>query len=866
MSEKNSLSPLGRKIFLDRYAVKDVKKETLAVGDLVVAVSNSATGQREIGNVKSISGDDVVVLLNDGREITTTREGLDKPLETEPSQMHRRVAAGIAKQEKPEVREQWTAEFEWLLDDWKFVPGGRILTGAGTDQNLTYFNCYVVPSPKDSRSGIMKSLGHMTEIMSRGGGVGMNLSSLRGRYAYVKGVNGRSSGAVSWGGLFSFVTGLIEQGGSRRGALMLILDIWHPDIMDFINVKRDLSKIVNANISVGITDDFMEAVKTDGDWTTVFPDTSDPDYNEKWDGDLEAWKAMGKKVIPFRTYKARDVWNAIIESAWACAEPGVFFVDRYNKMSNSWYYCKIRCTNPCGEQGLPPWGVCNLGSINLSKFVGEKTVYWNELGRAVRAAVRFLDDVIDDTPYFFEENRERQQSERRVGMGTMGLADMLIKMELAYGSDESLAFIDKLYKFIACEAYMASSEIAKEKGSFKFFDAEKLLQSGFMKGMPEDVRETVRRNGLRNVTLLTQAPTGTTGTMVGTSTGIEPYYFWEWERVGRMGSNIERVAIYDEWVKAHPGQEKPLYFVSAMDLAPEGHVKVQAAIQRWVDSSISKTGNTPRDYTVEQTARLYELLYDLGCKGGTTYRDGSRDTQVLKAKDDSKKEKEAEEKAAKAVAETDALRAENAELKERIAALEHAEKQNLKARSRSNVMRGTTYKKSTPIGTAYITVNSDNDNYENPFEVFINVAKVGTSVAADAEGLARLISLILRMPSPYSPKQRAQAIINQLKGIGSGQSTGFGKNRVMSLADAVAMVLEEHIGTQSESTIESTKLTDEGEEEEKSQPELIPDDYVTTKAPLANGITRDICPVCGNVTFVKIEGCQKCLSCGYSKC
>ncbi|MBR6235240.1 MAG: hypothetical protein IKR01_05270, partial [Spirochaetales bacterium] len=247
------------------------------------------------------------------------------------------------------------------------------------------------------------------------------------------------------------------------------------------------------------------------------------------------------------------------------------------------------------------------------------------------------------------------------------------------------------------------------------------------------------------------------------------------------------------------------------------------------------------------------------------YRDGSRDTQVLKAKDDSKKNEEAEKKAAESAAEIDALKAENAELKERIAAIEKTEK-TLKARSRSNVMRGTTYKKSTPIGTAYITVNSDNDSYENPFEVFINVAKVGTSVAADAEGLARLISLILRMPSPYSPKQRAQAIINQLKGIGSGQSTGFGKNRVMSLADAVAQVLEEHIGTQSESTIESTKLTDEGEEEEKSQPELITSEYVTTKAPLANGITRDICPVCGNATFVKIEGCQKCLSCGYSKC
>lgn len=855
----NYLSPLGRKIFLDRYAVKDVKKETLAVGDLVVAVANAATGQREIGHIEEYDpdADEVVVLLEDGRKVITNKEGVDKPVETDPAQMHQRVAHGIAKQEKPEVREMWEKEFEWLLSDWKFVPGGRILTGAGTDQNLTYFNCYVIPSPKDSRSGIMTSLGHMTEIMSRGGGVGMNLSSLRPRYAFVKGVNGRSSGSVSWGALFSFVTGLIEQGGSRRGALMLILDVWHPDILDFINSKREMGKITNANISVGITDDFMEAVKKDGEWTTIFPDTSDPDYNEKWTGDIQEWQAMGKKVVPVKTYKAREIWNQIIESAWASAEPGVFFVDRYNKMSNSWYYCKLRCTNPCGEQGLPPWGVCNLGSINLSKFVENKQVLWEDLARTVKGAVRFLDDVIDDTPYFFEENRKRQQSERRIGLGTMGLADMLIKMELAYGSDESLKFIDQVYKFICVQAYKASADNGKEKGNFQFFDADKLLQSGFMKGMPIDIREYVRQNGLRNVTLLTQAPTGTTGTMVGTSTGIEPYYFWEWERTGRMGTNVERVEIYDQWVKAHPGEKKPDYFVSAMDLAPEGHVKVQAAIQRWVDSSISKTGNTPRDYTVEQTAKLYELLYDLGCKGGTTYRDGSRDTQVLKAKDGSDKEEAKKEEKS---CECDKLKCEIADLKNQLAAAKASSP--LKARSRSSVMRGTTYKKATPIGTAYITVNCDNNACEDPFEVFINVAKVGTSVAADAEGLARLISLILRMPSPYTPKQRAQAIVNQLKGIGSGQSTGFGKNRVMSLADAIGQVLEEHIGQQSEHTIEATKLADVGEEEDRQQPNLIEDDDTKVK----NSVTADICPVCGQATFVKIEGCQKCLSCGHSKC
>ncbi|HZJ88061.1 MAG TPA: ribonucleotide reductase N-terminal alpha domain-containing protein, partial [Sphaerochaeta sp.] len=235
-SAKNALSALGRKIFLDRYALKDVKKESLAIGDIVVAVSNPETGQREIGTVTSIGeGDSIVVTLDDGVVLDVKREDIDKPVETDPAQMLARVAKGIAKVEKAKVRSKWEEEFNWLLEDWKFVPAGRILTGAGTDQNLTYFNCYVIPSPKDSRGGIIESLGQMTEIMSRGGGVGMNISSLRPRHSYVKGVNGRSSGSVSWGGLFSFVTGLIEQGGSRRGALMLILNVWHPDILDFIN-------------------------------------------------------------------------------------------------------------------------------------------------------------------------------------------------------------------------------------------------------------------------------------------------------------------------------------------------------------------------------------------------------------------------------------------------------------------------------------------------------------------------------------------------------------------------------------------------------------------------------------------------------
>ena len=826
----SSLNALGEKIFLDRYALKDAKKESVAVGDTVIAAVNLETGQREIGQVDSLNGRTVSIRMRDGEIIKRAIEHIDKPIETRPGQMLDRVAAGISAVEKPEKQHEWQRNFRWLLDDWRFVPGGRILTAAGTDQNLTFYNCYVIPSPKDSRGGIMTTLTQMTEIMSRGGGVGINISSLRPHHAYVKGVNGRSSGSVSWGELYSFVTGLIEQGGSRRGALMLIMNIWHPDVLEFINSKRTMGRITNANISVGITDSFMEAVKTDNDWDLVFPDTSTPDYDETWDGNLAAWQEAGKPVIIHKTVKAREIWDNIIESAWASAEPGVFFVERYNKMSNSWYFAPILCTNPCGEQGLPAWGVCNLGALNLAKFVksgSSPSVDWDKLGRAVRYAVRFLDDVIDATPYFFEENEKQQLSERRVGMGTMGLAEMMIRLEIRYGSPESVKFIDQLYEFIASEAYLASADFAAEKGAFSMFDSEKFLQSGFMQAMPERVRTAIRDKGIRNVTLLTQAPTGTTGTMVNTSTGIEPFYFWSFHRKGRMGTHEERVTVYDEWLTQHPDEPLPDYFVTAMDLRPEDHVRVQAAIQRWVDSSLSKTCNTPNNYTLDQTRQLYELMYELGCKGGTIYRDGSRDVQVLNLKE---KDEDTETPPEKALAATPV-----------------ETKPEVRWRVRPHTLEGSTYRKNTPIGTAYITVNANGGGNQQPFEVFINVAKVGSDVAADADGLGRLISLILRMPSPLPPEQRVEYIVAQLRGISSGRQVGFGKNRVMSMPDAVAQALAEHTGISTADDLPGLPDEDEG-----LQSGLAP--------------TGDLCPGCGSASLLFIEGCKKCHECGYSEC
>ncbi len=1249
-ADRNALHELGYKIFLDRYALKDMTRATLAVGDTVIVVVNPKTGQREVGTVEHLTKGEVRVRLLDGEVVTRDIEHVDKPLETRPEQMMDRVAAGIAQVETEEAkRAEWTQKFRWLLDGWKFVPGGRILTGAGTDQQLTYYNCYVIPSPRDSRGGIMETLSQMTEIMSRGGGVGINISSLRPRHAYVKGVNGRSSGSVSWGALYSFVTGLIEQGGSRRGALMLILNDWHPDIFNFINSKRQAGQITNANISVGVSDALMEAVKADADWELVFPDTADPDYDSLWDGDLERWREAGRKVHVYKTVKAREVWDAIIESAWASAEPGVWFRDRSNKLSNSHYFHKLISTNPCftgdtrvytseglvkaedlwndetdiavavdsrfgvehnllpasrvfmtgvkpvylleteegysvratadhrfmtprgwvelqhlrpgdrvhilnrkggfgrhgslklgrvlgwlvgdgtlkadravlsffgeekrqlaplfaqyvdelvspmvsetaarsvypvgvvevagrdevrvqserlrrlaeqygltedklqvpevvfrgtedmqrgflqalftadgsvqqttsnatvirlssshlpllemvqmllmnfgiasrifkerrkaqdrlmpdgkggkklyhtkaqhdlhigkqnvvtfqreigfllnrkneslksrladyqtgprsenfmaslksvtlqgeekvydltenivhsvvinglvthqcGEQPLPAFGICNLGAINLARFYDPQThdVAWEDLGRAVRYGVRFLDNVIDSTPYFFEENARVQGAERRVGLGTMGVAELMVKLGVRYGSDEGLAFIDKLYYFIAENAYLMSTEIAAEKGAFPAFDAEKFLASGFMQAMPEHIREAVRQKGIRNVTLMTQAPTGTTGTMVNTSTGIEPFFSWVYYRKSRLGLHEERMPIAQAYFDEHPDATTlPDYFVTAMELSPEDHVRAQGAFQRWVDSAISKTANVPNHYTVEQVSQLYWLMYETGCKGGTIYRDGSRDEQVLMLKGDERAEKEKAENDAKKKAES-AGKAEAAP-KPAAVATPH------RVYPRPKKLQGMTVSTTTPFGTAYVTMNLDEQGM--PFEVFITApGKAGSDLQADAEGLGRLISLSLRTTDPHNRRQMLKLIVEQLRDIGGSRTAGFGVNRVTSLPDAVARALEDNFLTEVTPAQLVLPLIPDPHTDAKPKPADAPKPVsgghgngngyghshgASPSQPVPIAPTdsvyagADLCPECHTISLVRAEGCRKCLTCGYSEC
>ncbi len=835
MTDKTTiLSGLSEKIFLDRYALKDLNTDHIKKGDTVIVLTKDDTKfpQKEVGEVTNRTGDTIEVELRNGSIISTSVSKATKSVEKSPTQLWDRLATAIASVEKTkEKRTEWSKKFRSVLDDWKLVPGGRIAAGAGVSDELTLFNCYVIPSPQDSRGGIMKTLSEMTEIMSRGGGVGINLSSLRPRRALVKGVNGSSSGSVSWGGLFSYTTGLIEQGGSRRGALMLMMNDFHPDLLEFITVKQDMGKITNANLSVCVSNAFMKAVKEDLDWDLVFPDTSDPEYDQLWDGDIEKWKSLGKAIRVYQTVRARDVWHTIIESAWRSAEPGVVFLDYYNQMSNSWYFNPIIATNPCGEQGLPAWGVCNLSALNLSKFVDEEVVEvaWKELSKAVRISVRFLDNVIDATPYHFPENEKNQKGERRIGLGTMGLAEMLIKLKIRYGSPESIQFLEKLYKFIAHEAYLASTEIAAEKGSFPKFEVEKHLQGRFIQQFDDEVKEAIAKNGIRNVTLLTQAPTGSTGTMVGTSTGIEPFFAFKYFRQSRLGMDEQYVPIAQEWIDAHPNEELPEYFTTAMDLLAEDHIRVQAAIQKWVDSSISKTANAPHDFTVEETKNLYELAFDLGCKGVTIYRDGSRDVQVLSTK----KNEDAEQ-----------THLEIAATEER----EVTQVRSTEYKRRPKKLVGATYKMNTPLGKAYITVNEVDGK---PFEVIVNVGKAGSDVFAMSEALGRVSTLFLRF-GELPNGNKANLLIKHLKGIGGSGGVGFGPTRVESIPDAVAKAIEMHIeeGSTNQADVGLPNVSADIQEDLHGEDEK----------------ALDLCPQCGSASLIHQDGCKNCTSCGYSRC
>ncbi|MBI4089529.1 MAG: adenosylcobalamin-dependent ribonucleoside-diphosphate reductase [Candidatus Levybacteria bacterium] len=794
------------------------------------------------------------------------------PVEKTPNEMWRRIARGIAAAEERKVRKTWEKKFYEVMEDFKFVPGGRVLAGAGTGFDVTFYNCFVLPSPQDSRDGILDNLKAMIEIMARGGGVGINISSLRPRGARVKKVNGFSSGPCNWAEMYSLAThDIIQQGGSRRGALMLMLWDWHPDIEEFITVKQDLRRINGANLSVCVSDKFMDAVRKNKDWDLIFPDLKDKEYDEKWDGIMDNWKKLGKKVKVYKTIKARDLWNLICEAAWRSAEPGVVFMERYNKWYNNWYWNKVNCVNPCGEEGLPSWGVCNLGSLNLSAFVKlplAKSGYsfekpgemdYEKLAEHAKIAVRFQDNVVDLDKYIFPEIRKVQvEGERRIGLGTMGLGDTLIKMHIRYGSKESLIVIDKIFKTIRNAAYEASIEIAKEKGAFPKFNAKKYLAGYFIKQLPVKVKNKMKKYGVRNSLILQEAPTGSTSLLSGVSSGIEPVFEFEFIRRDRLGEHKMYHSLFDEWRKANPGSPRPPYFVSANDLTPEDHVKVQATIQKYVDASISKTVNAPKTHTVEDVKKLYALAYTLGCKGIAYMREGSREGVLTRVEEKKKEEQVVVKKSSQPVM------------------------------PRPMQLEGATYQIETPVGKTYITINHGQNR--EPFEVFITIGKSGSDVAAMADALGRMISLSLRLAESVPARERIRQVVAQLVGIGGARSVGFGKDRVRSLPDAVAKVLAIHYGFVINGKVEDRKDLNSGngvvpngmgnglsKKEIKEPSELEDKDVVKiqqlTIAGEVAGVGNepsttlyDICPECGGGSLAYEEGCRKCYACGYSEC
>lgn len=730
---------ISRLVMLDRYALKDKYLSTLKPGDLVVCLikEDPRFPTRGIGNVVSIDGNFVVIQIEDEESgkipeteknannlIVRSKDKIEKPLEIYFEQIARRVGRALANVEIGDNKDIYAKKFTQQIQELNIVPAGRVLHGAGSDSKVTFFNCYVMPNPADSRDGISKHRAEIMEIMSRGGGVGTNGSSLRPKGTAAINVGGHSSGAVSWLNDLSQLTHLIEQGGSRRGAQMIMLADWHPDIIEFILSKmqnenillhikkifhdkkileeanrklkfvpltseeremhtlicnskdrvslhvfkksRDLlenggkfvvneeSYLSGANISVAISDDFMKAVENDEMWALKYPDIQSFNkeqkifYDSQWHliADVREWERMG---LPTRTYykiRAKELWYLINFCARYSAEPGVFFIDAANKMTNAKIYDqKVVCTNPCGEQPLTPYSVCNLGAINLANFVDKKTheILYSKLKETVSIAIRMQDNVIDATPYFLEKNKIQALGERRIGLGVMGLHDMLIWANKRYGTSEANQLIESVMQTIAETAYDASCEIAKEKGVFPFLNNESIADFSllpFVQKLSPELRRKIAKYGVRNSHLLTIAPTGSTGTMVGVSTGLEPFFAFEYYRSGRLGTMIKvKQKIVTEWLTLHGNgiydeNNLPDIFVSAMKLTPEEHVGVQVAIQKWVDSSISKTVNAPRDYTVEQVAKIYETLYKNGAKGGTVYIDGSRNSQVLTLTDD----------------------------------------------------------------------------------------------------------------------------------------------------------------------------------------------------------------------------------------
>jgi len=744
------------------------------------------------------------------------------PMDRDVTDSWSRVALALAEAEAPG---RWVAhakDFAHALAGHKFLPAGRILAGAGTGRSVTLFNCFVMGTIADSMDGIFSALREAALTLQQGGGIGYDFSSLRPKGAAVAGVGADASGPVSFMDVWDAMCRTIMSAGSRRGAMMATLAVNHPDIEEFITAKRTPGRLSNFNLSVLVSDAFMAAVKADADWPLTF---------------------AGKT---YRTVRAKALWDSIMRSTYDFAEPGVIFIDRINRENNLGYCETISATNPCGEQPLPPYGACLLGSINLARLVhrpfeSDAAVDLEELEQLVATAVRMMDNAIDVSRFPLEAQAHEARAKRRIGLGVTGLADALIFCRVKYGSPKSLELIRIWLSTISHAAYRASVELAKEKGRFPLYDMNPYLSRPHIQALPPDIYNAIAAHGIRNSLLTSIAPTGTISLFAGNvSSGIEPVFAFSYQRKilqsdgSRREETVEDYAVRAFRAKFGNDAALPDYFVTAQTIAPSDHLAVQAACQPYIDSAISKTINVPAAISFEDFSHVYLEAYEMGCKGCTTYRPNAVTGSVLSV-----------EEPGHAMAETAEpelpLPAPAPKFETRV------EKGGVvymtRPLDRPEELPGHTYKiKWLDTDHAfYITINDiEKDGRRRPFEIFINSKNM--EAYAWTLALTRMISAVFRRGGDVS------FVVEELKAIFDPRGGQWMNGRyVPSLLAAIGEVIERHM-------IDIGFMG-------RSGPSILPD----AKIPMEGARAR-YCPRCGDASFVRLEGCDSCLSCGYSKC
>ena len=746
-----------------------------------------------------------------------------------------RIAKALAVAEKDPAAHE--AGFFEALKDFRFLPAGRIVAGAGTARKVTLFNCFVMGTVPDDMAGIFEHLKEAALTMQQGGGIGYDFSTLRPRGAPVKGVGADASGPLSFMDVWDAMCRTIMSAGSRRGAMMATLRCDHPDIEAFIEAKREANRLRMFNLSVLVTDDFMAAVKQNQAWELKFNGTA------------------------YRTVQARDLWDKIMRATYAYAEPGVIFIDRINQRNNLHYCETVSATNPCGEQPLPPYGACLLGSINLARLVkqpfeADAALDLEELDRLTRAAVRMMDNTIDVSNFPLPQQEAEARNKRRIGLGITGLADALIMVGARYGSAASITLIETWMKRLQRAAYLASVDLAKEKGAFPLFDRDAYLAGESIRELDQDVQAAIAQHGIRNALLTSIAPTGTISLLADNiSSGLEPVFSFTYMRSVLMPDGTRRQEEVSDYAyrlyRQIKGENIPLTeaFVDAQSLSPADHVRVQAAVQKYIDSSISKTINVPEEIDFESFKDVYAMAYEQGCKGCTTYRPNDITGSVLTVKKDEKKAEPVAQQQAELPLQPVAKPVHVMKPRDPLAA--GGVIYMTRPLDRPEALPGSTYKITWPDSehAMYITLNDIlQDGRLRPFEVFIN--SKNTEHYAWTVALTRMISAVFRRGGDVS------FVVDELKAVFDPRGGHWmGGKYVPSLLAAIGGVIEQHL-----IRIGFMAGPDDAREEKAV---LALAANAETPKPLS-GLRQ--CPKCGQPGLIKSEGCDTCTSCGYSKC